>query len=89
METTYILIGIVALLIIAAVAFFVRKNKKQEKLSPLAGLSFMFVIAGIIFSDDRMIGYGLMGVGIILAFADILMKLRIESRTRSKRPRKR
>jgi len=70
----YIAISIIALLIIAALAFFVKKNKKQKKLSTLAGLSFVFVIAGIIFGDDRLIGYGLIGVGIILAVVDIIMK---------------
>jgi len=70
----YIAISIIALLIIAALAFFVKKNKKQKKLSTLAGLSFVFVIAGIVFGDDRLIGYGLIGVGIILAVVDIIMK---------------
>jgi hypothetical protein len=40
----------------------------------LDGLSFVFVIAGIVFGDDRLIGYGLIGVGIILAVVDIIMK---------------
>jgi len=70
----YIAISIISLLIIAALVFFVKKNKKQKRLSPLAGLSFAFVIAGIVFGDDRLIGYSLIGVGIILAVADIIMK---------------
>ncbi len=70
----YIAISIIALLIIAALVFFVKKNKKQKRLSILAGLSFVFVIAGIVFGDDRLIGYGLIGVGIILAVVDIIMK---------------
>jgi chromate transport protein ChrA len=70
----YIAISIIALLIIAALVFFVKKNKKQKKLSTLAGLSFVFVIAGIVFGDDIIIGYGLIGVGIILAVVDIIMK---------------
>jgi hypothetical protein len=70
----YIAISIIALLIIAALVFFVKKNKKQKRLSTLTGLSFVFVIAGIVFGDDRLIGYGLIGVGIILAVVDIIMK---------------
>jgi len=70
----YIAISIIALLIIAALVFFVKKNKKQKRLSTLAGLSFVFVIAGIVFGDDRLTGYGLIGVGIILAVVDIIMK---------------
>jgi chromate transport protein ChrA len=72
----YIAISIIALLIIAALVFFVKKNKKQKRLSTLAGLSFAFIIAGIVFGDDRLIGYGLIGVGIILAVVDIIMKLK-------------
>jgi amino acid transporter len=70
----YIAISIITLLIIAALVLFVKKNKKQKRLSTLAGLSFVFVIAGIVFGDDRLIGYGLIGVGIILAVVDIVMK---------------
>ena len=70
----YIAISIISLAIIAALVFFVKKNKKQKKLSTLASLSFVFIIAGIVFGDDRLIGYGLIGVGIILAVLDIIMK---------------
>ncbi|HKZ45457.1 MAG TPA: hypothetical protein VJ343_02015 [archaeon] len=70
----YIAISIIALLIITALVFFVKKNKKQKRLSTLAGLSFVFVIAGIVFGGDRLIGYSLIGVGIILAVVDIIMK---------------
>ena len=72
----YIAISIITLLIIAALVLFVKKNKKQKKLSTLTGLSFVFVIAGIAFGDDRLIGYSLIGVGIILAVVDIIMKSR-------------
>jgi lipoprotein signal peptidase len=74
LTSIYIAISIIALLIIAALVFFVKKNKKQKRLSTLADLSFIFVIAGIVFSDDRLIGYGLISVGIILAVVDIIMK---------------
>ena len=72
----YIAISIVVLAIIAALVFFVRKNKKQKRLSRLASLSFVFVIAGIVFSDNRLIGYNLFGVAIILGVIDIVLKLK-------------
>jgi len=72
----YIVISIVVLAIIALLVFFVRKNKKQKRLSRLASLSFVFVIAGIVFSDNRLIGYSLFGVAIILGVIDIVMKLK-------------
>ena len=65
----HIAVLVIALMIIAILVF---KNKGRKQLSPLAGLAFAFVIAGIAFGDDRLIGYGLMGVGIILAVIDII-----------------
>ena len=73
----YIIIAILALAVIAAFVIFMKKDKKAKKLTPLASLSFAFVIAGIIFGDDRLIGYSLMGIGIILAIIDAVKKSRI------------
>jgi len=49
----YIAISIITLLIIAALVLFVKKNKKQKRLSTLTGLSFVFVIAGIVFYEIK------------------------------------
>ena len=70
----YIAISIVVLAIIALVVFFLNKNKKDKKLTPLAGLALGFVLSGIFFGDDRLIGYSLMGIGIVLAVIDIIKK---------------
>lgn len=70
----YILISIIILAIIAVLVFFIKKNKKKEKISPLVGIAFGFIMGGIIFSDDRLIGYSLMGIGVILAIIDIIKK---------------
>ena len=72
----YIAISIVVLAAIAILVFFVNKNKKDKRLTPLAGLAFGFVLAGIIFGDDRLIGYSLIGVGVIIAVVDIIKKLK-------------
>jgi len=70
----YILIAIAVLLIIAVLLFFVKKNKKEKRFTPLAGSSLAFVIAGILFGDEnRMIGYSLMAIGIIIAVLDIII----------------
>lgn len=76
----YILIAIVALLIIAILVFFIKKNKKEKTMTPLAGLAFAFIIAGIVFGDDRLIGYSLMGVGVLLAIIDMFIKLKANKR---------
>ena len=62
----YILISIVVLLII-----FIVKRERKEKLTSLAGLSFAFIIAGIIFGSNRLVGYSLMSIGVLLALIDI------------------
>lgn len=72
----YVAVAIVVLMVIALLVFFVRKNRKENSLTPLAGLAFGFILAGILFSDNRLIGYGLMGVGVILAVVDIFNKLK-------------
>lgn len=71
----YIAIAVLCLAIVALLVFFARK-KKKEKLTPLTGLAFAFIIAGIIFGDTRLVGYGLIGVGVILAIIDIIFKLK-------------
>ena len=67
----WIAVSIVVLAVIAFLVFFVSKNRKENKLTPLASLAFGFVLAGILFGNDRFIGYGLMGVGVLLAIVDI------------------
>jgi len=73
----YILIGIIALAGIMAVLILTRKKMKRP-LSPLAGLAFAFIIAGMVFGDSRLIGYGLMGVGVVLAVVDMVRKLKVK-----------
>ncbi len=80
---TYILISIAVLLIIAVLLFLIkgkRKNKKEKRptLTPLAGFAFAFIITGIFFGDNRLIGYSLIGIGVLLAVIDIVKKLKKE-----------
>ncbi len=67
---------IVVLLIIAILVFFVRKNKKQKPLTPLASLAFGFIMAGIVFGESRLVSYSLMGTGVLLAIIDAIIKLK-------------
>jgi hypothetical protein len=70
----YIGITIGALLILAMLAYATGKSRRPGRLTPLAGLAFGFILAGILFGEDRIIGYGLMGVGVVLALIDIVKK---------------
>lgn len=71
----FILVAIVALAVTAFLVFR-RRPGTARQLSPMGGLAFSFVLAGLIFSEDRLIGYGLMAVGILLAFLDMIQKTR-------------
>lgn len=68
----YILISIIVLAIIAITVIL--RRKEQKPLSKITILAFSFIIAGILFGENRLIGYGLLGVGIILAIIDIVQK---------------
>jgi len=71
----YILISIIALTGIMVVLILTRKKMKKP-LSLLAGLAFAFIIAGIVFGESRLIGYNLIGVGVVLAIIDIVKKMK-------------
>ena len=68
----WIAVSVVVLAAIALLVFFLGKNRKEKRLTVLASLAFGFVLAGIVFgNDNRLIGYGLMGIGVLLAVLDI------------------
>ena len=70
----YVAVAIIALAVIALLVFFVNKDKKERRLTPLVGLAFGFILAGIIFGEDRIIGYSLIGIGVFLSIVDIFMR---------------
>ena len=70
----YIAVSIVVLAVTAILVFVVGKNGKKKRLTPLASFAFAFVLAGILFGENRFIGYCLMGVGVLLAVLDIFNK---------------
>ncbi len=70
----YILIAIVVLLVVAIVAFVLGRREPHNRVSPLAGLAFGFVIAGILFGENRLVGFTMLGIGAVLAVIDIFRK---------------
>ncbi|PKO11589.1 MAG: hypothetical protein CVU39_28475 [Chloroflexi bacterium HGW-Chloroflexi-10] len=69
-------ISIAILTIIAFFAFLKRKNRRENKFSPLAGFAFAFIVAGVIFVEVKLVGYGLLAMGVVLAAVDIFMRSR-------------
>jgi uncharacterized membrane protein len=77
-STGYILVAIAALAVIAVLLFLVKPKGKSNKLSPLAALSLVFVVAGIVFGERRWIGYSLLSTGVVMAIVDMIKKYRKE-----------
>ncbi len=71
MEPLWITISIIALVVIM-VLLLVAKGKQYHKPSNLAILGISFVVLGIIFGDDRIIGYSFIGVGVLLSVIDAI-----------------
>ena len=78
MNMTILYIGIVigALLILAMLAYATIKSGRPTRLTPLAALAFVLILAGIVLGQDRLVGYGLIALGVILALIDIVLKSR-------------
>jgi hypothetical protein len=72
----YIAISIVALVIIAFIVFFTRRKKEEKLYSKLAMLGMKLVVLGIIFGDDRLVGYSFIGAGVLLSVIDIIRNLK-------------
>jgi hypothetical protein len=54
--------------------FGINASPKNKRLSPLASLAFILILISLLLEGNRLIGYGLIGVAIILAVADIFTK---------------
>lgn len=72
----YIVISVLVLAFIALLFYFTSRRNPEQGLSRLAALSFAFIIAGIIFGENRLVGYSLLGMGVLLAVIDIYYKRR-------------
>jgi hypothetical protein len=71
MEPVWIAISIVALVVIA-VLLLTGRGKQHKKPSNLAVLGMSLVVLGIIFGDDRIVGYSFIGVGVLLSVIDAI-----------------
>ncbi len=67
----YIALSIVVLLVIAVLLVLLSRKRPESRLTPLSGLAFAFVLTATLFGSDRPLVYGLIGVGVLLAVADI------------------
>jgi len=66
--------GIISIAI--AIAFLTRKKKQTIQDNALLPLGITFVVLGIIFGDDRLVGYSFIGVGVLLSIINAVRGLR-------------
>jgi len=73
MEPVWIAISIIALVVIM-VFLLISRRKGKQLLNPsnLLILGMSFVVLGIIFGDERIIGYSFIGVGVLLSVIDAI-----------------
>ena len=75
MEPLWIAISIIALVVIVVLLLIARGRQYQQP-SNLALVGMCLVVLGIIFGDDRRIGYPLIGVGILLSVIEAIRNRR-------------
>jgi asparagine N-glycosylation enzyme membrane subunit Stt3 len=78
-SSIYVIISLVVLAVIASIVFFVGKKKEKKRFTVLAGIAFTFILAGINSGEQRIWGYSFIGIGLVFAIIDIVLKLRREN----------
>jgi len=74
----YIVVSVGVLAVVALLVFLQGKGRRANRLSSLASLAFGFVIAGIIFGEERVLGYSLLGIGVLLGILDMFNRSKSE-----------
>jgi len=70
---TYVLIVVMALAVVGVLLILSNKMQKNRRISPLASVAFSLIVAGIVFGENRILGYSLMGLGVGFSLLDMFM----------------
>ncbi len=73
---TWIVASLVVLAAVAFLVFRVGGTGNRNRLTPLAGLALGLVIAGLVFGEERWLGYSLFAIGVIVAVVDMVQRSR-------------
>lgn len=73
-STVFIVLAVLVFCLIAAMVFVGGGREIRGRMSPLAAVAVALVVAGIVFGDNRVLGYSLFGAGIVIAIADMVIK---------------
>lgn len=68
---TAVSIGVLVLIVVLR---YIAGKGSKEKYTPLSILAFGCILAGILFGQDKFLGYALLGAGLVLAVMDILIR---------------
>ncbi len=68
----FIALSVIILISIGVLLIIARKKKTEPQLSSFAMLGMAFIILGIVFGSDRLIGYFFLGAGVIVAVFDLV-----------------
>lgn len=74
MTPAQIFVAAVIIVLFFVMFFIGNKNSKTKRLSILSSIAFVFIIAGIVFRENRIISYSLFVIGIILSAVDAYIK---------------
>jgi hypothetical protein len=72
-SASYVAIAVAALAVLAVLSVVVWR-RGDRRLTPLAGLALTCVVCGIVFGEDRMVGYAFFAAGILLAIVDVVRR---------------
>ena len=67
MNHLWLIISIAIVVILLATFFLARKRKQTSQRNPLLGLGIALIALGILFSEDRLVGYSFIGIGVLLS----------------------
>jgi hypothetical protein len=76
LANVHIIFSVLVLFVIVVLFIMGSRYKKIKTLSSLAGLASAFIVVGIFFGNNSMLGFSLLAVGVILAIGDIIVKAR-------------
>lgn len=74
MNTPFVALSIVVLIAVALLVYLSSRKGEGKPLSPLAGLAFACILAGLVFGERHWFGYALLGAGVVLAVIDMIRK---------------
>ncbi len=72
----FVAMAVVALGVLALLAVLVWRRGGGQRLTPLAGLALGCVVCGIVFGENRVVGYGFFAAGIVLGIVDSVRRAR-------------